>query len=85
MVCFSFVLGYSRWHFIRFVLHADVHTLCHCHVLAFEDVGGVPHEILYDRMKQVVLESHKDGVIFHALFERLVQHYGYRAVALAPG
>jgi transposase len=85
VVCFSFVLGYSRWHFIRFMLHADVHTICSCHVLAFEDAGGVPHEILYDRMKQVVLESHKDGVIYHALFERLAQHYGFRAVPLAPG
>ncbi len=85
VVCFSFVLGFSRWHFIRFLLHADVHSICHCHVLAFEDVGGVPHEILYDRMKQVVLESHKDGVIFHALFERMAQHYGFRAVPLAPG
>jgi transposase len=85
VVCFSLVLGYSRWHFIRFVLHADVHSVCHSHVLAFEDAGGVPHEILYDRMKQVVLESHKDGVVFHPLFERMAEHYGYRAVPLAPG
>ena len=85
VTCFSFVLGFSRWHFIRFLLHADVHSICHCHVLAFEDAGGVPHEILYDRMKQVVLESLKDGVIFHALFERMAQHYGFRAVPLAPG
>jgi transposase len=85
VVCFSLVLGYSRWQYICFVLHADVHTVCHCHVLAFEEAGGVPHEILYDRMKQVVIESLKDGVLFHRLFERLVQHYGYRAVPLAPG
>lgn len=85
VVCFSLVLGYSRWQFIRFVLHATVHSVCHCHVLAFEAAGGVPHEILYDRMKQVVLESYKDGVVFHPLFERLVGHYGYRAVPLAPG
>jgi transposase len=85
VVCFSFVLGFSRWHFMCFVLHADVHTICHCHVLGFEDAGGVPHEILYDRMKQVVLESHKDGVVFHPLFERMAAHYGFRAVPLAPG
>jgi transposase len=85
VVCFSLILGYSRWQFIRFVLHATVHSVCHCHVLAFEEAGGVPHEILYDRMKQVVLESYKDGVVFHPLFERLVGHYGYRAVPLAPG
>jgi transposase len=85
VVCFSFVLGYSRWQYICFVLHADVHTICHCHVVAFEEAGGVPHEILYDRMKQVVLESYRDGVLYHPLFERLVSHYGFRAVPLAPG
>lgn len=85
VVCFSLVLGYSRWQFIRFTLHADVHSVCHSHVLAFEDAGGVAHEILYDRMKQVILESYKDGVLFHPLFERMAAHYGFRAVPLAPG
>lgn len=85
VVCFSLVLGFSRWHFIRFLLHADVRSVCYCHILAFEDAGGVPHEILYDRMKQVVLESHKDGVVFHPIFERVREHYGYLAVPLAPG
>jgi transposase len=85
VVCFSLVLGFSRWQFIRFFFHADVHSVCHSHVLAFEQAGGVPQEILYDRMKQVVLESYKEGVVFHPLFERLAQHYGFRAVPLAPG
>ena len=85
VTCFSFVLGFSRWHFFRFTLHADAHSVCHGHVLAFEEAGGVPHEILYDRMKQIVIESHRDGVTFHALFERLALHYGFRAVPLAPG
>lgn len=85
VVCFSIIFGFSRWQFIRFGLHADAHFVCHCHVLAFEEAGGVTHEILYDRMKQVVLESYRDEVIFHPLFERLVVHYGFRAVPLAPG
>jgi transposase len=85
VVCFSLVLGFSRWQYIRFVLHAEANAVCHSHVLAFEEAGGVPHEILYDRMKQVVLESYRDGVIFHPLFEALAQHYGFRAVPLAPG
>jgi transposase len=85
VVCFSLVLGYSRWQYIRFLLHADVHSVCHCHVLAFEEMGGVPCEILYDRMKQVVLESHKDGVLFHPVFERMATYYAYRPVPLAPG
>ena len=85
VVCFSLVLGYSRWQFIRFVFHADAHTVCHAHVLAFEAAGGVPHEILYDRMKQVVLASEKHGVLFHPLFERLARHYAFTPVPLAPG
>lgn len=86
VVCFSLVLGFSRWQFIRFALHADAHFVCFGHVLAFEEAGGVPEEILYDRMKQIVLESHRNRVVMHPLFEALRLHYGaFRAVALAPG
>lgn len=85
VVCFSMVFGYSRWQFIRFVLHADANAVCHSHVLAFEEAGGVPQEILYDRMKQVVLESYADRVVFHPLFLGLVRKYGFRAVPLSPG
>lgn len=85
VVCFSFVLGYSRWQFIRFALHADAHFVCSCHVRAFELCGGVPIEILYDRMKQVVLESYRNRVVMHPLFNAMQQHYGFRAVPLAPG
>jgi transposase len=85
VVCFSMVFSYSRWQFIRFTERADAHSVCHSHVLAFEKAGGAPHEILYDRMKQVVLESYADHVVFHPLFAALVRHYGFKAIPLAPG
>jgi transposase len=85
VVCFSMVFCFSRWQFLRFVLHADAHSVCHSHVLAFEEAGGVPHDILYDRMKQVVLESYRDDVLYHPLFEAMVALYGYTAVPLEPG
>jgi transposase len=85
VVCFSFVLGFSRWQYVHFVRHADVHAVCYGHVLAFEAAGGVPAEILYDRMKQVVLESHRHTVVLHPLFAALATHYGFRVVPLAPG
>lgn len=85
VVCFSMVFGYSRWQYVRFTERADAHSVCHSHVLAFEEAGGAPHEMLYDRMKQVVIESHVDRVVFHPLFAALVRHYGFRAMALAPG
>jgi len=85
VVCFSMVFGYSRWQFIRFTEAANAHSVCHSHVLAFEKAGGVPHEMLYDRMKQVVLESYADRVVFHPLFEALAKHYGFKPIPLAPG
>jgi transposase len=86
VVCFSLVFGFSRWQSIRFFLHADAHAVCFGHVLAFEEAGGVPEEILYDRMKQVVLESFRHRVVMHPLFEAMRRHYGeFRAVPLAPG
>lgn len=86
VVCFSLVLGYSRWQFLRFFLHADAHAVCHAHILAFEEVGGVPHEILYDRMKQIVLESYRHRTVMHPLFDAMRRHYSdFKAVALAQG
>jgi transposase len=86
VVCFSMIFCFSRWQFLRFFLHADAHTVCHAHVLAFEEAGGVPGEILYDRMKQVVIESHRHKVVMHPLFEAMRVHYGsFKAVPLAPG
>lgn len=55
-------------------------------MLAFEEAGGVPEEILYDRMKQVVLESYRNRVVMHPLFNAMRLHYGdFKAVPLAPG
>ena len=85
VICFSMIFGFSRWQFVHFLLHADARSVTHCHVMAFEEAGGVPREILYDRMKQVVLESFREGVIFHPVFEAMVAHYGYTAIPLAPG
>jgi transposase len=85
VVAFSFVLGFSRWQALHFFRHAEAHAVCHAHVLSFTEAGGVPAEILYDRMKQVVLESYRHKVVMHPLFEAMRAHYGFRAVPLAPG
>ena len=51
---FSLVLGYSRLLWARFVLHQDLQTVLRCHLAAFATLGGVPRQILYDRMKTAV-------------------------------
>ncbi len=52
---FSIVLGHSRWLWGRFVASQNLQSVLRCHVGAFEEIGGVPEEILYDRMKTAVI------------------------------
>lgn len=82
---FSLVLGYSRLIWARFVLHQDLATLLRCHVAAFEALGGVPHEVLYDRMKTVVTgEAHSGGIVYNRALIDLARHFGFHPKACRP-
>lgn len=82
---FSLVLGYSRHIFARFVLHQDLQTLLRCHMQAFSAIGGVPIEILYDRMKTAVTGEDADGhIIYNRSLIALGQHYGFVPRACRP-
>ncbi len=60
----SLVLGHSRYNFARYVMHQDLQTpLCwHCQA---EALGGVPIEILHDRMKTAVTGEDANGHIVY--------------------
>lgn len=83
---FSLVLGHSRWLWGRFVLHQDLQTLLRCHAAAFEALGGVPGEILYDRMRTVFhREDAADGhIIYNATLRAFAAHYHYQPKACRP-
>jgi hypothetical protein len=82
---FSIVLGHSRYLWARFVEHQDLQALLRCHIEAFEHLGGVPVEILYDRMKTAVLgENAERHIIYNAKLLALAQHYGYAPRACRP-
>jgi transposase len=82
---FSLVLGHSRYIFARFVMHQDLQTLLRCHMLAFESIGGVPLEILYDRMKTAVTGEDEEGhIIYNRALLALAQHYGFLPKACQP-
>jgi transposase len=85
VVCFSFVLAFSRWRFFYFVRHADHFTVMLGHRLAFEELGGVPAHILYDQMKQVVIAVVDGETLLQDDFARLVVHYGFTARVLEAG
>jgi transposase len=82
---FSLVLGHSRFIFARFVMHQDLHTLLRCHMQAFAAIGGVPIEILYDRMKTAVTGEDGNGhIIYNRSLLALAQHYGFHPKACRP-
>ena len=52
---FSMVLGYARALYAEFVDRCTMKTFLECHQRAFGYLDGVPGEILYDNMKNVVV------------------------------
>jgi len=82
---FSLVLGHSRHIVARFVLHQDLQTLLRCHMAAFQAIGGVPIEILYDRMKTAVTGEDGEGhIVYNRSLLALAQHYGFHPRACRP-
>jgi transposase len=82
---FSLVLGHSRMMWARFVAQQDLATVLRCHVAAFEALGGVPGEILYDRMRTAVLGEVDDrGIVYNDKLLALAAHYGFLPRACRP-
>ena len=83
---FSFVLGHSRMLWGRFVPHQDLPTLLRCHAGAFEALGGVPEQILYDRMRTVFSrEDPASGhIVYNPTLVAFARHYGYLLKACRP-
>lgn len=82
---FSLVLGHSRFIFARYVLHQDLQTLLRCHMQAFDALGGVPIEILYDRMKTAVTGEDDQGhIVYNRSLLALAQHYRFQPRACRP-
>lgn len=83
---FAMVLGHSRYLWAQYVLHQDLPTVLRCHMEAFEHFGGVPREILYDRMKTAVLgEPDQDKpIVYNAKLLACGAHYGFVPRACQP-
>jgi transposase len=75
---FVFTLGYSRSMFAEIATDQALGTLLSLHEAAFAALGGVPREILYDRMKTVVLGQDDRGEIqWHPLFRDFAAYWGF--------
>jgi transposase len=80
---FSYVLGYSRRQYLRFVESQDLSTTLREHVQAFRHLGGAARVCLYDNFKAVVLRHDADGPLYNPKFLAFATHYGFRPQACA--
>ena len=81
---FSYVLGYSRRQYLRFVEAQDFATTVREHIRGFEHLGGVAATCLYDNMKVVVSGYDGDDPVYNPRFLAFAAHYGFRPVACRP-
>ncbi len=75
---FSYILGYSRRRYLRFVESQNFTTTVREHVRAFERLGGAATVCLYDNMKVVVQCWDGEQPIYNARFLAFATHYGFR-------
>lgn len=75
---FAFTLGHSRMMMAEAALNQKLGTLLRMHEEAFRQLGGVPEEILYDRMKTVWLETDERGeTVWHPVFLDFARYWGF--------
>src|SRR5215813_202817 len=83
--CFVITLSYSRALYLEFFLDQTLESLLCGHVNAFSDWQGLPRAVLYDNMKQVVLERFCNSIRFHPRLLDLCGHYHFAALPCQPG
>jgi transposase len=81
---FSYVLGYSRRQYLRFVERQDFETTLRQHQAAFAHLGGLAACCLYDNFKVVVQGWEDDEPIYNPRFLAFATHCGFRPWACRP-
>ena len=77
-------LPYSGAQTVFFSLDLTVESFLEGHVRAFEWLGGVPRECVYDNLRSVVARRERDQVVWSPRFLHLRGHYGFHATACTP-
>lgn len=80
---FAMILGYSRGIYAELLKGCDTSTFLDCHIRAFEHFGGVPQEILYDRMKNVYIGRFAGRDRFNDALVSFATHYRFKPL-VAP-
>jgi len=77
---FVLTLGYSRRMYAEATRDEKLPAFLHGHEAAFSHLGGVPHEIIYDNLKSVVLGRDFDGsrIEWNPVFWDFSKYYGFQ-------
>jgi len=85
VLCFSYILAFSRRQYIDFTLRRDFHTLIRRHQDAFAHFGGVPRGCLYDGEKTVLLRWEGGYPVYNPAFVAFATHYQLRPIGCKVG
>jgi transposase len=85
VLCFSYILGFSRRQYIDFTIDRKFYTLIRRHQDAFSYFKGVAHSCLYDGEKTVILRWEAGQPIYNPAFIAFITHYRCRPVGCLPG
>ena len=77
-------LPYSGAQTAFFSLEMTVEAFLEGHVRAFEWLGGVPRECVYDNLRAAVARREGEHVVWSGRFLHLRGHYGFHATACTP-
>jgi transposase len=77
-------LPYSGAQTAFFSLEMTIESFLEGHVHAFEWLGGVPRECVYDNLRSVVARRDGTQVVWNPRFLHLRGHYGFHATACTP-
>lgn len=84
LCCFVMVLSHSRAIAARFFYDQSMESFLAGHVAAFDALGGVPRQLLYDNLKSAVLERIGDHIRYHPRLLELAGHYHFAPRPCAP-
>lgn len=77
-------LPYSGAQTAFFSFEMTIEAFLEGHVRAFEWLGGVPRECVYDNLRAAVARREGDRVVWNPRFLHLRGHYGFHATACTP-
>jgi transposase len=81
---FVMTLGYSRRAWAEGYEHERMESLLAAHEHAFEHFGGLTREILYDRMRTVILGEREGAKRWNPTFQAFARHWGFEPRVCRP-